>query len=89
LPNKWRYFVVVITSNRWQSGYCFNKRRKNMKKLLLILTAFVLQGCTCAGPFVTNISQNKDGTLSVEKCMVEHNAFSGAIATTNCTQSKV
>ena len=60
-----------------------------MNKLLLILTAFVLSGCTYAGPFVTNISQNKDGSLNVEKCMVEHNAFSGAIATTNCTQSKV
>ncbi len=60
-----------------------------MKKFFLILIAFALQACTYAGPFVTHISQNKDGSLTVEKCMVEHNAFSGAVATTNCTQSKV
>ena len=59
-----------------------------MKQLFLLFT-FLLSGCTYAGPYVTNISQNKDGTLTIEKCMVEHNAFSGAIATTNCTSSKV
>ena len=60
-----------------------------MQKFFLILIAFALQACTYAGPFVTHISQNKEGALIVEKCMVEHNALSGAIATTNCTQSKV
>ena len=58
-----------------------------MKKLFLIAIAFTLTGCTYAGPFVTNISQNKDGTLVVEKCMIEHNAFSGSISTVQCTYS--
>lgn len=58
-----------------------------MPKLFTALFLFLLMGCTTAGPFITNISQNKDGTLKVEKCMVEHNALTGAIATTNCTSS--
>ena len=60
-----------------------------MKKLLLILSGFFLSACTTAGPFITNISQNKDGILTIEKCQVEHNAFTGAISTINCTSSKV
>ena len=59
-----------------------------MKKLFLIATAFILTGCTYAGPFVTNIYQNKDGTLIVEKCMVEHNIM-GIIATKNCVTNSV
>ena len=58
-----------------------------MQKLFLILSGLLLSACTTAGPFVTNISQNKDGTLVVEKCLVEHNAFTGAIATVGCTRS--
>ena len=60
-----------------------------MQKLLLILSIGLLTGCTYAGPFVTHIHQNKDGTLTVEKCMIEHNAFSGTISTQNCTTDKV
>ena len=59
-----------------------------MKKAFL-LSFLLLSACTTAVPFVTNISQNKDGTLTLEKCQVEHNAFTGAISTTNCTSSKV
>ena len=55
-----------------------------MNKLLLILTAFVLSGCTYAGPYVTNISRTKSGDFKVEKCMVEHNIL-GTISTKNCT----
>ena len=61
-----------------------------MKKAFLILSVgLFLSACTTAGPFITNISQHKDGTLTVEKCQVEHNAFTGAISTINCTSSKV
>ena len=60
-----------------------------MKKLFILSTLFLISACTTAGPFVTNISQNKEGSLTLEKCQVEHNAFTGAIATVNCTTSKV
>lgn len=60
-----------------------------MKKLFIVFSFGLLSACTTAGPFVTNISQNKDGTLTLEKCQVEHNAFTGAIATVNCTSHKV
>ena len=57
-------------------------------KIFGLSVLFFLTGCTYAGPFVTHITQNKDGTITLEKCMVEHNAFSGAIATVNCTTTK-
>lgn len=60
-----------------------------MNKVFILFTLLLLSACTTAGPFVTNISQNKDGTLTLEKCQVEHNAFTGAIATINCTHTKV
>ena len=59
-----------------------------MKKLFLLIIAFTLTGCTYVGPFVTNISQNKDGTLTVEKCIVEHNIM-GTVATKNCATNPV
>ena len=37
-----------------------------MQKLFLLFV-FILTGCTTAGPFVTNISRHKDGTLTIEK----------------------
>jgi hypothetical protein len=55
--------------------------------IFVVILCFVLTGCTYAGPFITNVSQNKDGTLTIEKCMVEHNGF--GIATTNCTIGKI
>ena len=57
-------------------------------KIFGLSILFFLTGCTYAGPFVTHITQNKDGTITQEKCMVEHNAFSGAISTVNCTTTK-
>ena len=60
-----------------------------MKKAFLVLSVgLFLSACTTAGPFVTNISQSKEGILIIEKCQVEHNAFTGAISTINCTSSK-
>ena len=58
-----------------------------MQKLFLLFTLFLLSACTTAGPFVTNVSQNKDGSLILKKCIVEHNAFTGAIRTVQCTRS--
>lgn len=59
-----------------------------MRQIIFIFAFGVfLTGCTYAGPFITNVSQNKDGTLTVEKCMVEHNGL--GIATTHCTIGKI
>ena len=59
-----------------------------MRQIVFILIfALILSGCTYAGPFITNVSQNKDGSLTVEKCMVEHNGW--GIATTHCTIGKI
>ena len=60
-----------------------------MQKLFILSALFLLSACTTAGPFVTNISQNKDGSITIEKCQVEHNAFTGAIATVNCIIQKI
>ena len=38
-----------------------------------------LSGCTTAGPFVTNISSDGKGGLTIEKKIVHLNAFTGVI----------
>jgi type IV secretion system protein VirB7 len=65
----------------------FIKGAKMRYMIFVVILCFVLTGCTYAGPFITNVSQNKDGTLTIEKCLVEHNGF--GIATTNCTIGKI
>ena len=87
----WCYFnnSLLSPTARW-AVFVQSEKGEKMKKLYLILfLGFILAGCTTAGPFVTNISQNKNGTLSIEKCQVEHNAFTGAITTVNCVSSQV
>ena len=59
-----------------------------MQKLFLLFIFFILTGCTTAGPFVTNISRHKDGTLTIEKCLVEYTGF-GTLSNKNCTVSKI
>ena len=58
-------------------------------KIFGLSILFFLTGCTYAGPFVTHIAQNKDGTFTLEKCQIEHNFMSGAISTVNCTITKI
>lgn len=53
-------------------------------KYTLLGILFLLSACTYAGPYVTDISKNADGSLNVKKCMVEHN-FWGYISTQECT----
>ena len=60
-----------------------------MNDLWIILAAFVLSACSSAGPYVTNISRNKNGDLIVEKCMLEHNAFLGTVYNENCTNQSI
>ena len=55
-----------------------------MKKLLLILTIGLLAGCTYSKPVITEITQDKDGRLTVEKCQIQYHPFVG-IMTKNCS----
>ena len=61
-----------------------------MKKLFLAcLVVVALIGCSTAGPFVTNISPVGDGKISVEKCMIQYNGFTGNITMKDCTVQEV
>ena len=61
-----------------------------MKRLSLIaIAAFAITGCTTAGPFVTNISSDGAGGLTVDKCSVQMNAFMGTVSNKDCTTQNV
>lgn len=49
---------------------------------ILILVGFVtlfLIGCSTVGPFITNISSDGQGNLTIERAKVEINSFTGTI----------
>ena len=60
-----------------------------MKKIFVISTLMViaaeLVGCSTAGPFVTNISSDGAGGLTVEKCLLHFNGWNGNMSNTDCT----
>lgn len=58
-------------------------------RLLLCAFAFLLSGCSTAGPFVTNIGNDGRGGLLVEKCMVHMNAFLGVVSNSDCSNMNV
>ncbi|MGM0442326.1 MAG: hypothetical protein ACQEQC_07895 [Elusimicrobiota bacterium] len=51
-----------------------------MKKYIFVLLAFVISGCTTAGPFVTNISSDGRGNLIIEKSRIQFNSFTGTLS---------
>ena len=55
-----------------------------MKKLFSILTFILLTGCTYSKPVITEITQDKDGRLTLEKCQIQYHPFVG-IMTKNCS----
>ncbi|MGN0919759.1 MAG: hypothetical protein ACI4OR_03265 [Alphaproteobacteria bacterium] len=55
-----------------------------MKKLFLLLMALLLAGCTYSKPVVTEIIQDKDGRMTIEKCQIQYHPFVG-IMTKNCS----
>lgn len=59
-----------------------------MRYTALIAVLF-LSGCSTAGPFVTNISNDGRGGLTIEKCMVHLNAFLGVVNNSDCTNTSV
>ena len=55
-----------------------------MQKLLFILMVGFLVGCTYSKPVVTEITQDKEGHLTIEKCQIQYHPFVG-IMTKNCS----
>jgi type IV secretion system protein VirB7 len=53
-----------------------------MKKELvaLVLAVLVLGGCTTAGPYVTHVSSDGKGNITVERGTVNMNAFMGTVS---------
>ena len=60
-----------------------------MRKVLIAAAVILLQGCTTAGPYVSNISSDGNMGLSVEKCAVQFNAFTGTVSTSECTSHHI
>lgn len=61
----------------------------SLTTLIVIASAIFLSGCSTAGPFVTNISSNGDGSITLEKCMIQYNGFSGTVSNKDCIQSNI
>jgi hypothetical protein len=55
--------------------------------LRIIAAAFTLAaiGCSHAGPYVQNIRVDMDGNLTVDKCLIEYNGWTGGLGSTECT----
>ena len=61
-----------------------------MKNILCGLFVVVsVSACTTAGPYVTNISSDGNNGLSIEKCGVKMNAFTGTVSTSDCTSQHI
>jgi hypothetical protein len=64
-----------------------------MKTFLIFLTATLLffnTGCsTTVGRFVTNVSSGSPGTLSVERCELQREIWTGSLNVTDCETSPV
>lgn len=59
-----------------------------MRYIWIVITAWVLTGCSTAGPYVTNLSSDGNGGITVEKCMVHYNAM-GWINNSDCTNTSI
>lgn len=56
----------------------------------LVLSAVALAGCSSkAGPFVTNISSDGRGGLTVEKCMVRLDRTINTVESSDCTNTSL
>jgi hypothetical protein len=60
-----------------------------MRTIAAITFCLFLSGCSTAGPYVTNISSDGGGGLTVEKCMAHMNAFLGVISNSECTTTNI
>ena len=62
-----------------------------MKRVMaLLVLSIALTGCsTTVGRFVTNVSSGAPGTLSVERCELQREIWTGQFHTTDCETSPV
>ncbi len=62
-----------------------------MKRLFTVsCLALALQGCASyAGPFVTNVSSDGNGGLSVQSCMVKFQRFNRTVSNADCTSQHI
>lgn len=64
-----------------------------MNKLLaacIVLATIITAGCSSkAGPFVTNISSDGRGGLTVEKCMVRLDRTINTVESSDCTNTSL
>ena len=59
---------------------------------LLVLSLFVIVGCSMketAGPFITSISHEGEGRLSIEECMLQFGPWAGTLTTTDCSRTSI
>ncbi len=67
-------------------------RGNEMKKLIvgMMVVVGLMVGCTSqAGPFVTNISSDGRGGLTIEKCMISLNRQITTVENTGCTNTSI
>ena len=55
-----------------------------MQKLFLLFGLFLCSACPYSKPVITEITQDKDGRLTLEKCQIQYHPFVG-IMTKNCS----
>ena len=61
-----------------------------MKKLYFLIGLLLVSGCAShAGPFVTNISNDGDGNLTIEKCMTRFDPWMGVVNNSDCNNVKL
>lgn len=60
-----------------------------MRTYIVIGMMVLLTGCSSAGPFVTSISNDGRGGLTVEKCMAHFNAFLGVVNNSECSSVNI
>ena len=60
-----------------------------MRAMIATGIAFLLTGCSTAGPFITSIADAGNGMLSVEKCEVVYDFFLGIVRTGECKHHRI
>lgn len=61
-----------------------------MLRIVLLYVLAILTSCaTTAGPFVTSISADGRGNLTVEKCSVQMDPWMGSVSNKDCHQASL
>lgn len=61
-----------------------------MRFVFALSLSLSLVGCaTTGGPFVTNVKSSGPGKLTVEKCTLSQNVWTGSMSLEQCQQTEV